>query len=184
MPVYRSISLKLHSQFDIETFPEYVPRPRSFYLARGIPNTPKSTPAFDDATTSTCSVYIRAFPNSQFWLSYAVFPPVPEDQHFLFKLFINGKHLVSWSTGKDEKWKGKTMFALFEVDDGEGKKGFEKRVLCFAKESEGRGSLEECFDEEKCLEVRVYRALGRERVEREVQEYNATAYGRNESGIR
>ncbi|KAF2449996.1 hypothetical protein P171DRAFT_461041 [Karstenula rhodostoma CBS 690.94] len=185
MPVYRSISIKLHSQFDIETFPEYVPRPRSHYLSRGVP-TPAHTPPFDDAATSTCSVYIRAFPSSQFWLSYAVFPPVPAEQHFLFKLYVDGAHVVSWSTGKEEGWKGKTMFALFEVEDEEGRKRVEKRVLCFAKgDGTGdRGGVEGCFDEKTCLEVRVHRALGRKRVQRQVEEHRATEHGSDERGIR
>lgn len=185
MPVYRSISIKLHSQFDIEAFPEYVPRPRSYYLSCGVPS-PVHTPLFDDAATSTCSVYIRAFPGSQFWLSYAVFPPVPADQHFLFKLYINGAHVVSWSTGKEEGWKGKTMFALFEVDDGDGRKRVEKRVLCFGKGHGGGNGVgvDDCFDENTSLEVRVHRALGRTRVEREVEEYGATKHGKDEKGIR
>ncbi|KAL5416794.1 hypothetical protein PMIN04_008018 [Paraphaeosphaeria minitans] len=182
MPVYRSISLKLHSQFDIETFPEYIPRPRSFYASRNIP-IPASTPPFDDAATSTCTVYIRAFPASQFWLSYAVLPPIPADQHFLFKLFVDGEHVVSWGTGRKEGWKGKTVFALFEVEDGEGRKRIEKRVLCFAKGDGDGGGVEGCFDEGRCLEVRVHRALGRKRVEREVQEHEATERGNGESGV-
>jgi hypothetical protein len=182
MPIYRSICVKLHSQFDIETFPEYIPRSRDYYVSRGIP-APDHTPRFDDEATSTCNVYIRAFPSSQFWLSYAVYPPVPKDQHFLFKLYINGAHIVSWSTGKEDKWMGKTMFALFEAEDDDGRKRVERRVLCFAKSEGGGDGLEGCFDENACLEVKVHRALGRKRVERQVEEYRATEHGRCEKGI-
>lgn len=186
MPTYRSISIKLHSQFDIEPFPEYIPRSRDYYIARGIP-TPAETPLFDDEANSTCSVYVPVFANSQFWLSYAVHPPVPEDQYFLFKLYINGAHIISWSTDKDDKWKGKTMFALFEGEDDQGRMRVEKRVLCFAAPAAQDGKWDDvigCFDERACLEVRVHRALGRSRVERQVKEYRMTEHGKNERGIR
>ncbi|KAL1600664.1 hypothetical protein SLS60_007052 [Paraconiothyrium brasiliense] len=187
MPIYRSISVKLHSQFDIETLPEYVPRSRNYYIARGLP-VPPDTPQFVNEATSTCSVYVPVYPASQFWLSYAVSPPVPEDQHFLFKLYINGAHIVSWSTAKEEKWKGKTIFALHEVEGEGGRKRVEKRVLCFAKPdpTEGMSNGVEAggwFDEERCLEVRVHRALGRKRVERKVEEYAGTEFGRREKGV-
>ncbi|KAJ4360908.1 uncharacterized protein N0V89_001477 [Didymosphaeria variabile] len=187
MPIYRSISVKLHSQFDIETFPEYVPRSQDYYISRGLP-VPADTPRFEDEATSTCSVYIPSYPASQFWLSYAVSPPVPEDQHFLFKLYINGAHIVSWSTGKEEKWKGKTMFALFETEDEGGRNRVEKRVLCFAKPDPTEGTENGVggggwFDEETCLEVRVHRALGRKRAERKIEEYAGTEFGKCERGV-
>lgn len=184
MPTYRSISIKLHSQFDIETYPEYIPRSRSSYAGRGMP-TPTHTPVFDDEATSTCNVYIPVYPNSQFWLSYAVYPPVPEDQHFLFKLYINNAHVVSWSTGKEDEWKGKTMFALFEMEDEEGRKRVEKRLLLFSAPKEGKWEdVKDLWDEKACLEIKVHRARGKKRVERVVEKYSKTEHGMCERGVR
>src|ERR1700755_400102 len=123
MPTYRSINLELHSQFDIETLPEFFPRPQSYYAGRG--NSTHIPSPFDEKT-STCSVYISVIPASQFWIVYSISPPIPEEQQFLFKLFINGAHIVSWSTGRSDNWKGRTMFALYEREEGgDGKKRVE-----------------------------------------------------------
>ena len=56
---------------------------------------------------------------------------------------------MSWSTGREEGWRGTSMFGLFAAGEG---RGLEKRVLCF-----GAGG------EEGCVEVRVHRAGGRRR---------------------
>lgn len=184
MPIYRSISIKLHSQFDIETYPEFIPRSQSYYTSIGL-EAPANAPVFDDEQTSTCNVYVPVYPNSQFWISYAILPPVPDDQLFLFKLYINGAHVVSWSTGKEERWMGKTMFALFEMEDDDGKKKVEKRVLLFTPPKDGRwGDVDDVWDEKSCLEIRVHRALARQRIERVVEEYETTEFGKCERGIR
>ena len=184
MPIYRSISVKLHSQFDIETYPEYIPRSQSYYFDRGL-EPPANPPVFDDEQASTCNVYVPVYPNSQFWISYAILPPVPRDQHFLFKLYINGAHVVSWSTGKEEGWTGKTMFALCEMEDDAGKERVERRILLLTPPKDGRwGDVDNVWDEKSCLEIRVHRALGKKRVERKVVEYETTEHGRNERGIR
>lgn len=184
MPTYRSINIKLHSQFDIETYPEYIPRSQGHYLSRGLAP-PENTPIFDDEQNSACNVYIPVYPNSQFWLSYTVLPPVPNDQHFLFKLYINGAHIVSWSTGMEQQWRGKTMFALFEMEDDEGRQRVEKRILCFTPPEDGTwGDVDDVWDEEACLEIRVHRALGKKRIERMVAPYKETVHGMHERGIR
>ncbi|KAJ4304820.1 hypothetical protein N0V90_000348 [Kalmusia sp. IMI 367209] len=185
MPTYRSISIALHSQFDIQPYPEYLPRPQSYYVMRGVTPAPP-VPAFVDEKTSTCSVYVPVYPGSQFWIRYSVLPPVPNDQQFLFKFYINGAHVVSWSTGKKEKWEGKMMFALFEGEDAQGKKRIEKRALYFTP-PDGKGGKwsDVCdpFDEEAHLEIRVHRALGKKRVARQVEDYEKTEHGTNERGI-
>ncbi|KAH7402373.1 hypothetical protein DE146DRAFT_788060 [Phaeosphaeria sp. MPI-PUGE-AT-0046c] len=184
MPTYRSINISLRSQFEIQTLPEYHPLPQAHYTARGIPYTvPKP---IDDAS-STCSVYVPVYPGSTFWITYSVSPPVPDGHYFLFKLYIDGAHVVSWSTGKEEGWKGKTMFGLFErAEEGEGKRRVEKRVLCFASEGldGGEGDVEEgAFDEEMRMEIRVHRAHGRKRVERELEMYGGTEHAAEARGI-
>jgi hypothetical protein len=182
---YRSIDIGLHSQFDIETLPEYRPEPRGDYTARGIAG---FTPEHIDENSSTCSVYIPALPGSTFWIGYSVSPPVPAGHYFLFKMLINGAQVMSWSTSKEEGWKGKTMFGLFECpDEGDVKKRFEKRVLCFApsnRKEMGRNDTVDMFDETARVEIRVHRAKGRKRIERQAEEYGKTQHAKNGRGIK
>ncbi|KAF2729204.1 hypothetical protein EJ04DRAFT_589486 [Polyplosphaeria fusca] len=184
MPTYRSISVSLHSQFDVGKLPEYLPKPNSFYAERGIEG---SIPEIIDEKTSTFSVYIPVLPGSQFWISYSIAPPVPDEQQFLFKLFINNAHIVSWCCGKKEGWKGRSMFALFEREEDEnGKKRVEKRALFFAapdrEDGEWKG-VTDPFDPNAHVEIRVYRASARKRVDREIEVYAKTAHGSNGRGI-
>lgn len=183
MPNYRSIDISLHSQFDVDILPEYCPLPQYHYTERGIAY---AVPEYVDDASSTCSLYVPVYPGSMFWISYSVTPPVPEGHYFLFKLYINGAHILSWSTGKDEEWKGKTMFGLYErPEDEEGKRRIEKRVLCFATDSDdpmwdlGKAA----FDEKMRMEIRVHRAHGRKRMERELETYSATQHASNARGI-
>ncbi|EDU39565.1 hypothetical protein PtrSN002B_005249 [Pyrenophora tritici-repentis] len=177
---YRSIDIGLHSQFDIETLPEYLPDPRDHYVARGITG---FTPDLVDNKTSTCSVYVPAYPGSTFWIGYSVSPPVPEGHYFLFKLYVDGAYVTSWSTGKAEKWQGKTMFGLFETpEDEQGKKRIEKRVLCFTPPAYGR-DLVDMFDKTARVEIRVHRADGRKRIERQAEQYTDTQHAKSGKGI-
>ncbi|KAJ8117526.1 hypothetical protein OPT61_g1285 [Boeremia exigua] len=177
MPTYRSINIALHSQFDIETLPEYYPLPHSPLINPSLDQPPESPPLIDDAT-STCSVHVPILPGSIFWISYSVSPPVPQGHYFLFKLYIDGEKVTSWCTGKEDDWAGKTMFGLFEGVGGvEGKRKVEKRVLCFrAPDENGRV-------EGGCVEIRVHRASGRKRVEREVPAFGETGFARSARGI-
>jgi hypothetical protein len=183
MPTYRSINVELHSQFDVETIPEYCPRSQSYYAKQGVTAT---VPDLVDDANSTCSVYIPVLPGSQFWISHSISPPVPEDQLFLFKLFINSTYIVSWSCGKTEGWKGKTMFGLFEREAEEGHKRIEKRALHFTAPEQDGGEwkdVEDAFDENAFMEIRVHRAHGRKRIEKEVETYATTEHAKTERGI-
>jgi hypothetical protein len=180
MPTYRSINIALHSQFGIETLPEYYPLSQAHYTSLGIACT---VPKLVDDDASTCSVYIPVLPGSTFWIGYSVSPPVPDGHYFLFKLYINGTHIVSWSTGKKDGWKGKTMFGLYErAEDADGKKRFEKRMLCFTPpdpRDKMWKDVTDAFDEKMCMEIKVHRAHGRKRVEREMEEYKDTQHAKN-----
>ncbi|KAF2686091.1 hypothetical protein K458DRAFT_238457, partial [Lentithecium fluviatile CBS 122367] len=180
---YRSINVALHSQFDVEIIPEYRPRPQEFYTERGVEG---KVPPLVDEKTPTCSVYIPVLPGSQFWIAYSISPPVPKDQQFLFKLFINGAHIVNWSTGKEQRWEGKTMFGLYERECEDGKKRIEKRVLCFTppnKKTKQWTDVTDAFDESACMEIRVHRAHASKRVERKVEDYKDTDHGKSRRGI-
>lgn len=171
MPTYRSINIALHSQFDIETLPEYHPSASPFASTL---DASVAAPSINDAT-STCSVYIPALLGSQFWIAYSVSPPVPAGHYFLFKLYIDGENIVSWSTGKEHSWTGKTMFGLFDAGDD---KTIEKRALCFSA-PDRNGRVNDGF-----VEIRVHRASGRKRVEREVKMYETMSHAKREGGIR
>jgi len=178
MPTYRSITIALHSQYDIETLPEFFSRPWEDCFDQD--TSPVCVPLVDEQT-ATCSVYIPVFPGSQFWIGYAVSPPVPESQHFLFKLFIDNMHIVSWSTGQEDEWRGKTMFGLYEREVEEGKKIVEKRILCFAPQDQRHNDW---MNENAQMEIRVYRAHARQRVERELQDYEKTDLAKRRGGIK
>ncbi|KAI8936632.1 hypothetical protein NX059_007031 [Plenodomus lindquistii] len=184
MPTYRSISISLHSQFDIETFPEYPPEPKEDYLARGITG---FVPDLIDDTTSTCSVYVPVLPGSTFWINYSVEPPIPAGHHFLFKLYLNGAHIVSFSTGKEDGWQGKTMFGLFEsIDGGKDGKRVEKRVFSFTppnRKDHLWNDVADVHDKTACVEIRVHRSNGRKRTERVFEEYTKTAHAQDKRGV-
>jgi hypothetical protein len=185
MPTFCSINISLHSQFDVGTLPEYYPVSLEHYVTRDMLGT---TPRPVDDASSTCSVFVPVLAGSTFWISYSVSPPVPAAHHFLFKLYINGVHIVNWSVGKKEAWRGKTMFGLYErPEDEEGKRRAEKRALCFMPPNnmeKTQDGTEDRFDERICMEIKVHRAHGRKRVERDLQEYSRTEHAKDEKGIR
>lgn len=185
MPTYRSIHLALHSQFDIEPFPEYLPEPRERYRARGITN---FIPEHIDHVESACSVFVPVKPGSTFWITYSVEPPVPDGHYFLFKLYISGIHVVSWSTGHNDGWAGTTMFGMFESSEGdEVRKHVEKRVFCFTpsdpRDRQGK-EVADRFNETARMDIKVHRASARKRVERALEPYDKTQQANSVSGIK
>ncbi|KAK0512918.1 hypothetical protein JMJ35_004935 [Cladonia borealis] len=59
-------------------------------------NDPFSTPPpFIDRDRALISVYIPIYPTSQFWLSYEISPLNPPKLLYYFKLYINGRSIVS-----------------------------------------------------------------------------------------
>ena len=178
MPTYRSITISVVSQFDIKDIPEYPP-----------PKNPKDpfsgSPTVLASERGVASVYIPTFPSSRFWLSYSIYPPYPPKAFYYFKLFLNGVCVQSWGCGEDDKYKGKTMFGMF--DSGEvffGERAVEKRILCFASEGlmaeKTPDKLENYVDDPKdVMEVRVYRSKGRKRIRPEVESYENVAAAKN-----
>ena len=147
MPTYRSITASLVSQFDLMVIPEYPP-----------PETRQdhhsTLPTLISEELSLISVFIPTYSGSQFWISYSIAPPYPPKALFYFKLFLNGACVVSWGCGKDDGYKGKTVFGLYKSDaDEEGESGIQKRILCFREESRG--------SDDDILEMKVYRCKGR-----------------------
>lgn len=169
MPTYRSITTSLVSQFDICSIPEFTPP--------AAPNDPFSTPPpLIDTVRSLVSVYIPIYPASQFWLSYSISPPNPPELIYYFKLYINGRSIVSWGCGANDDFKGKTMFGLFDSTQRRGtlrQSFFERRVLCFSPEAEtGQSEIPDSLSD--VMEVKVFRSKGRKRIEPELQEYQSS----------
>ena len=162
MPSYRSITVSLVSQYDILTIPEYPPP-----SDRGSPDPFLSTAdtlRLVNSENSVVTVYVPVYPASQFWISYSISPPYPPKALFYFKLFLNGKHIVSWGCGQSDGYKGKTMFNVEPRTDG----SWERSVLCFSPESttktgHGKGQSPKAgkLPLGNLIEVRVYRAKAR-----------------------
>jgi hypothetical protein len=147
MPTYRGITLTLHSQFDILPLPEYA--------------IPPGSPLTTTEDADLPHVLAPFLPGSHFWLSYAIAPPVPASQFFLFKMRINGKKVVSWCAGSEEGYEGKVVCGLFEGGDGS---WVERRAFRFA--------IDGCEGESGgCIEVNVHRASGRRRVPRRMESW-------------
>lgn len=157
MPTYRSITISLISQFDVLTIPEYAP-PTT-------PNDPFSnSPTLINRDHSLISVYIPTYPSSQFWVSYSISPPHPPEAIYYFKLYLNGNYVVSWGCSKEDEYKGKTMFGLFNTGKiFSSQRAVEKRVLCFAS-NDGNAQHNTVESLGDVMEIRVFRSKGRKRV--------------------
>ena len=169
MPTYRSITVTLISQFDVLTLPEFAPPTHSTD-----PFSP--TPTLIDTRQSLVSVYVPTYPNSQFWIAYSVAAPHPPNATFYFKLFVNGTAVLSWGCAKDDGFKGKTMFGIFETKLPDGSKALERRLLGFRPDDPKatkmhKGSLSDV------MEIRVFRARGRTRINPLVSTFQDTPLG-------
>lgn len=159
MPSFRGITVSLHTPFAIDGLPE-------------TPLPPPSPTSLLEGGNKNASVFIPAHAQSLFWISYAAEAPV-DDTFFVFKLFINRQHVVTWNCDDSHNWRGKVQFALSKPGDGEeirGGAGMEKRVLQF-------GDIGPDHDEDRCVEVRVLRANAESRVPRELESGQTMAVG-------
>lgn len=169
MPSYRSITTSLVSQFDLWHIPEFNP-----------PEAPKdpftTVPTLVDTDHGVVSVYIPMYPESQFWLYYDISPPNPLKLLYYFKLYINGRHIVSWGCGAENDFQGKTMFGIFnsgQIYENNPKSFFERRVLCFSPvggsvQSKVLDSLNDV------IEIKVFRSKGRKRIRPELVKYQSS----------
>ncbi|OCL04130.1 hypothetical protein AOQ84DRAFT_367785 [Glonium stellatum] len=181
MPNYRNITIALRSQYDISAIPEFHPPESELSDTPFSSNTSHASSALKavDNMASTVSTYIPIYPSSQFWICYEISPPVPLAAYFFFKLLINGAHVVSWSCGREDGWRGKTMFGLFETPENEeGKKFVERRSLFFGDVRESVGNGPTGF-----MEIRVHRSNGRKRIARQLEEFEKTVHPKHGRGI-
>ena len=168
MPTYRSITVSLASQYDLFEVPEFNPPVA--------PKDPFTTiPTIVDTDHAVRSVYIPMYPASQFWVCYDISPPNPLKLLYYFKLYINGRHIVSWGCGANNDFRGKTMFGVFEstqIHNGIPQVLFERRVLSFSPEAGSVQSnvLDSLND---VMEIKVFRSKGRKRIRPELEEYQS-----------
>ncbi|KAF2757859.1 hypothetical protein EJ05DRAFT_485944 [Pseudovirgaria hyperparasitica] len=164
MPGFRGITLGVNSQFDVEQVPEFAPPKK--------PGFPKLL------ENNVASVYIQSRPGAQFWVCYSLSEPEPPSAYFFFKLSINDTDVVSWGVGKEEDYQGKTMHALYEATEtwNARSSATERRGFFFAANSRQDDNLEGNYGAR--FEIRVYRAAGRQRIAKDMNQYRDTIQGR------
>lgn len=177
MPQYRNITTSFESQFDLLTVPEYKPPE--------VPPDPFQTvPRFINDAEGLVSVYVPIYSCSHFWLSYSIEGPHPDKALYYFKLYINGKEIVSWGCSEKDEFKGKTMFGLFSPGESSFQHSvFERRVFCFGRDDKDGDSLP-LNSLEDMMEVRVYRARHRMRIRPEAPDLYSVTGNSNSKPLR
>ena len=176
MVTFRSISIELRSQYDLLVIPEFAPRVSE--------DGSTSSLNLKDGETSHTSVFIPIYSSSQFWLCYAISPPLPPASYFYFKLIIDGVHVVSWGCGKEDDYKGKTMYGLFENKKASGQRpDIVKRAFFFSR----FGMKNEAADpseNNRLMEIKVFRSSGRKKDHSAVDRFTKSSRGQvREDGI-
>ncbi|QDS74036.1 hypothetical protein FKW77_009083 [Venturia effusa] len=170
MPLYAGISMKIHTPFALQGLPEIAPTEDIY----------DHSPAKQHVDESRCrvSVFVPVMPQAHFWLSYNVNEPPsePVGVFYVFKLLVNGQPLVTWSCGEEEEWRGKSMFSLYDAEQGDAVGGAGMQKMCFhfsKRDEDGREEQASEFtgDQERCVEVRVCRANVKIRVPRNLPKY-------------
>lgn len=163
MPTYDGATVYLISQYDARICPEYSPgKPLDPFI---------EDVKLYEKEKRTINVYTPVYPNSQLWVAYDMKPPytVPEVKYYYFKLFINGRQIVSWGCGEEQKWQGKTMFGMYAsctLMDRKWVPCIETRTFSFGRGEDGNDTTEPRQD---FIEIRMFRAKARKRTDPEMQ---------------
>jgi hypothetical protein len=196
MPGINGINIELQCQQDISKggpIEEFAPRQRT-------PSDTVYMPNLYDREANTCSVFVPIFPRAQFLLKYDAKPPessntvdsADEDVFYVFQLFIAKDEITTWSCGQSQSWKGKTSFAMFDTSNPEihtNGKHLEKRVFIFNGDTRVSGDMTCDKDEDRKIELRVFRADKSMRTPKHPETYEgqgvtdeiSTAHGGNTS---
>lgn len=166
MPEQRGISISLQSQYDALSLPEF-PAP----VPAATPSGRLSPQERGHETNQSCIVeaYTPIYPGSQFWIVFRSSQPAEDIRYYYFELFLGGKCVLSWGCGKKNGWSGRVGFGIFESlgDDLAGYPLLEKRAFVFSNMREA--------NEGGSFEIRVYRAIGRERQDRPIKAWKQGA---------
>ncbi|KAI9692114.1 MAG: hypothetical protein M1822_006344 [Bathelium mastoideum] len=149
MPTFQNIRIALCNDYDSHGIPEF-------------------RDSSQDMKSSTFDIYAPIYHGSHLHVKYIILPPHSNNSYFLFKLFVNGQHFVSWGTGPEDDYKGKVSFGLF--DGGQNDRGhavIEKKVLAFSQAWKSNTGQRQGL-----LEVKVHRANARRRVVKELESSN------------
>ncbi|KAI5370212.1 hypothetical protein Slin15195_G010900 [Septoria linicola] len=172
MPSYRGIEVSLQSQHDALSLPEFTlednPRHAPQYGSGSFAYTPFEAPEIPAVIEAYAPVYL----GSQFWIMFRCAPPVePEVRYYYFKWAVNGKCILSWGCGQSDKFSGRIGFGIFAGTgtDCEGQPMIEKRAFTFPTLDENTAG--------SSFEIRVYRAKGRRREDREIERWQEGAEG-------
>jgi hypothetical protein len=180
MPAIGEIYVELQCQQGVSSggpIPEFAPR-------RPEPDDPEGQfmPPLFNRATRTCSVFIPIFPRAQFFLMFDT-KLVPNNPawFYVFRFSIGPDEVTTWHCGPENDFKGRMMFALFdtsrtEVSGGSGK-GLEKRVFMFGGDTRVVGDLSAPRDEDRRIEVKIFRASSQLRVPRQTDRYEGQGLG-------
>ncbi|KAF2773770.1 hypothetical protein EJ03DRAFT_68719 [Teratosphaeria nubilosa] len=172
MPTLNDITVTLQSQYDALAIPEFAskdallndasPTPtRQYYVSDGEDEARASAiEPILPTDKQSIDAYIPTYPSSQFWICYQC-PGFQSDivegvGYYYFKFIVGDRCFLSWGSGAEDSWCGKTMFGLFDGGtDFEGRQMVERRGLFFAHDFYLAG--------DETFEIRVFRAKARRR---------------------
>jgi hypothetical protein len=175
MPTYKDITVSIHTPFAIEGLPEIAPP----IASSGALHLISPINQLVNESQRCVSVYVPVMPQSLFWLSYSITEPPRNNNFFVFKLFVNRQEVVTWYCDKNDHWKGKTMFGLFDTGKDDmvvGGAGMEKRIFKFGHPGKEDwrvvGDLSADGDMNRFVEVRVFRASMKMRIPRQMHVFH------------
>ncbi|KAF2665035.1 hypothetical protein BT63DRAFT_83344 [Microthyrium microscopicum] len=195
MPGINGIYVELQCQQNLSSggpIEEFAPRERSSTDPPEL-----FMPTLYDRDTRAVSVFIPIFPKAQFFIRYQARAPrrtppgkngrrdsATEETHFdenlfyVYKLFIGTTEVTTWSSVANDEFQGHVSFALFDTSYPEIHScgvGMQKRVFGYESgygDLRVTGDLTSDKDEDRKIEIRVYRADQQMRVPKNPGEYN------------
>ncbi|KAI1497137.1 hypothetical protein F5X99DRAFT_31939 [Biscogniauxia marginata] len=202
MPYFRGIEVSIIASYEAQKLPEY-PHPDGSSvrlmrtgaaledlrnrdhssLSSASPGSTDADPTRQKKINPRVSVYIPSLPGEQFWLRYIVNQSPPPSRCIFFKMYMNGRHIVSWGIDTNNRSTGSVTRALYEPGDrwGDAAGGFEMgtvgietRYFHFMLGLDKKSIAEDGG----LIEVQVFRCKGRKRVAAKLDGYrNQERYG-------
>ncbi|KAI2602417.1 hypothetical protein GGR54DRAFT_645042 [Hypoxylon sp. NC1633] len=138
------------------------------------PSCPASDPTRQKKVNPCISVYIPSSPGDQFYLEYLVNHSSPPSRFVFFKMFIDGRHTVSWGIDTNNCSSGTVTRSLFkpghrsENKNGNTATGIETRYFHFVHGLNHTRVAEDGG----LIEVQVFRCRGRSCIAVELDRYS------------
>lgn len=158
MPLFCGIDIRLMSQPENITLPEYI---SSSIL---------DTNATGNSDYPIIKALISVTNMSHFWIVYSIPSPCPLSGYYFFRMTLADNIVLNWGCGAKDGYQGKVMFAL--VNDGNCSmetNSMEKRIFSIV-DCDGNLSIPET----EIMMIAVYRAQGRKRISRKFSDYQDT----------